>query len=107
MKNISSKRAKALAISKKTKEKVFERDNHKCVLCGSPYGLPEAHYIRRSRGGLGIEQNIVTLCRICHTMYDFGTIVERDIIRQRLREYLKGCYPDWSESDLYYEKYKY
>ena len=44
------KRTKACAISKKTKERVFERDMGACIFCGAP-GLPEAHVIPRSHGG--------------------------------------------------------
>lgn len=58
-----NERTKACAISAATKDAVFKRDRGQCVLCGKP-GLPEAHYIPRSKGGLGIEQNIVTLTDI-------------------------------------------
>ena len=64
-----NERTKACAISKATKDAVYKRDRGQCVLCGKP-GLPEAHYIPRSKGGLGIEQNIVTLCRPCHDLMD-------------------------------------
>lgn len=104
MKNISSKRAKACAISQKTKKAVYERDNGLCVVCGKR-GLPEAHYIPRSHGGLGIEQNIVTLCRECHHLFDFGTAGQMEFIGGLVREHLKRCYPDWNEDDLIYKKY--
>lgn len=99
-----NKRTKALSISEKTKSKVFERDHCQCVLCGSWKGQPNAHFIARSQGGLGIEQNIVTLCFECHQKYDNSA--ERPEIRERLREYLKSCYPDWNEEDLYYKKWQ-
>lgn len=104
MKNLSSKRAKACSISAKTKKAVYERDDGLCVLCGRP-GLPEAHYIPRSRGGLGIEQNIVSLCRICHYRFDYGLPEQREQIRARLEAYLMSKYPDWNEGDLIYQKY--
>ena len=69
---MKGRRTKALEIPRKVKIAVFERDNERCILCGSN-GLPEAHYIPRSKGGLGIEQNIVTLCRECHRRYDQTT----------------------------------
>ena len=34
------KRTKALAISKAVKAAVYARDGGCCVLCGSPYGIP-------------------------------------------------------------------
>ena len=63
------KRTRACAISKKTKQRVYERDMGVCIFCGVP-GLPEAHVVSRSRGGLGCEENIVTVCRICHDKLD-------------------------------------
>ena len=59
----------ALPISKKAKEMVYKRDEGSCIFCGAP-GLPEAHYIPRSHGGLGVPQNIVTVCRPCHDKMD-------------------------------------
>lgn len=104
MKPLSSKRAKACAISQKTKKAVYERDNGLCVVCGKR-GLPEAHYIPRSHGGLGIEQNIATLCRRCHYEFDFGTPHNRDAIGYIISCHLKKHYPDWNERDLIYKKY--
>lgn len=98
-----NRRTRALSISPRVKRAVYERDGHCCVLCGSPYGLPEAHYISRAHSGLGIEQNIVTLCRDCHRRYDQSS--ERAEIRAELREYLKKQYPDWDESKLVYDKW--
>lgn len=64
------RRTKALAIPPKVKAQVWDRDLHRCVLCGSPYAFPDAHYISRAQGGLGIPENVVTLCRPCHDRYD-------------------------------------
>ena len=101
---LKSKRSKACDISQKTKEIVFERDNHKCILCGSRYGQPNAHFIARSKGGLGIEQNIVTLCFRCHQNYDFGDYEQHHNIQNYIREYLKSKYENWNEEDLLYKK---
>ena len=98
------KRTKALSISPKVKEAVYERDGGCCVWCGSPEGQPNAHYIPRSQGGLGIEENILTLCWKCHLQFDQTT--ERPKMREYLKEYLKSKYPEWDESELYYQKYK-
>lgn len=68
---VKSKRSKACDIPGKVKETVFERDKGCCIVCGRP-GFPNAHYLSRARGGLGIEQNIVTLCPDCHFEYDNG-----------------------------------
>lgn len=99
-----SKRTKALDIPPKVKRRVWERDEHCCILCGSPYAMPNAHFIPRGRGGLGItEKNVVTLCIVCHTNYDNGA--GREKTEEEIRNYLKSQYPDWDESELYYKKW--
>lgn len=96
------KRTKALSISKAVKDAVWRRDHHQCVICGSPYAHPNAHYISRAQGGLGIEENIVTLCANCHRRYDQTEM--RTPLRRFLGAYLASKYPDWDESNLYYRK---
>lgn len=96
------KRTRACAISKKTKLRVYERDKERCIFCGAP-GLPEAHYIPRSHGGLGIEQNIVTACRPCHDKMDNST--DRQQMLQVAADHLKRFYPDWNEQSLVYDKW--
>mgnify|MGYP003476139933 FL=1 len=96
------KRTKALSIPKRVKDAVWKRDGGCCVLCGSPRAHPNAHYISRAQGGLGIERNIVTLCINCHRRYD--QTADRAEIRLDLREYLESRYPDWDESQLIYKK---
>lgn len=100
---MKSKRTKSLDITQKTKQIVWERDNKCCIICGSPYAMPNAHYLPRSNGGLGIEQNIITLCINCHRRYDQST--EREEIKEYIRKYLKSKYGNWNEEDLIYKKY--
>lgn len=94
-------RKKYTAIPKAVKEKVYERDGGRCVFCGRP-GLPEAHYVSRARGGLGVERNILTLCRPCHDAMDNGKYGGQ--FRVLAKAYLKKWYPDWDESKLIYKK---
>lgn len=107
-----SKRKNATDIPMKVKQKVWERDNHCCVVCSNNYNvMPNAHYISRQKGGLGIEQNIVTLCteltpNKCHRKYDFGNKEERDIIGKKIKKYLQSKYKNWNEKDLIYKKFK-
>ena len=112
VKRLSSKQAKACDISKKVKDIVWERDRRRCIICGSPIAMPNAHYISRAKGGLGIEQNIVTLCsnfseNKCHYKYDFGTAEERAEIKDKIKNYLKSQYLDWNEDKLVYKKGEY
>lgn len=97
-----SRRAKATDIPMKVKETVYERDGGRCIVCGKQ-GMPNAHYIRRSQGGLGIEQNVVTLCTTCHNDFDNGKY--RDEIGSIIKDYLEHYYKDWDEKKLVYNKY--
>ena len=105
-----TRRAKALDISPAVKKRVWERDRGRCVVCGSRINvMPNAHFIPRSKGGLGIEENIVTLCtelseNKCHRRFDFGEAEERAAIGALIKDYLQSCYPAWNEKDLVYKK---
>jgi len=102
---MKSKRSKACDISQKTKKIVFARDGGACIICGKS-GLPNSHYISRAKGGLGIEQNVVTMCIVCHDAYDNGKDAElRDYIKNKTKEYLQLLYKDWNEDNLIYKKY--
>lgn len=107
---MKSKRSKATDIPQKVKQIVWERDNHCCVICGNNYNvMPNAHYIARSKGGLGIEQNIFTACtrltkNDCHYKFDNGTKEEKEKLRKIVKNYFLSLYPNWSEKELYYKK---
>lgn len=104
MRAISSKRAKACAIPASVKMIVTHRDEGRCIYCGKA-GLPEAHFIPRSRGGLGVPQNILTLCRDCHDKFDHGDRATREGMREFFREYLQSHYSDWNENNLIYRRF--
>lgn len=94
---------KATAIPTEVKKVVFRRDKRHCVLCGSFAGAPHCHFIRRSHGGLGIEENIWTGCDACHTAFDSEPA--DGILHREVAEYLKALYPGWDEEKLIYHKY--
>lgn len=96
-----ARRTKALEISPKVKQKVLERDGC-CIWCGKQ-GQPNAHYIARSHSGLGIEENILTLCAECHRRYDQTTA--RLKMREYFKNYLMSKYPGWDEKKLTYNKW--
>ena len=88
-------------IPEKTKKSVWTRDGGRCIVCLRP-GNPWCHFIPRSQGGLGIEQNIVTLCDKCHMAFDQSP--KRKSLREYIRRYLKMKHPDWEETKLVYKK---
>lgn len=101
-----SKRSKACEISQKVKEIVWNRDNQRCIYCGRyvPKSCASAHFIKRSHGGLGIPENIVTLCPECHYEEDFGKNTK--IYEDYIENYLKGIYgAEWDKENLKYKKY--
>lgn len=101
---MKSRRAKACDIPKKVKEIVWERDNHQCIICGNHRAMPNSHFIRRSQGGLGIEENIVTMCMMCHSMYD--QYIDRERMESYTEQYLRSKYPNWDKEKLIYKKWE-
>lgn len=98
-----NKRAKACSIKTQVKKRVEERDRGACIFCGRP-GRGEAHVIPRSQGGLGVEQNLVTACRLCHDTMDFTD--QRDFMLEIAKEHLRNLYPGWSEDKVIFKKGK-
>ena len=80
-----------------------------CVFCGAaaPAELAwsNAHFISRAQGGLGVPENGLTLCPVCHRRYDQTTA--RAEMRSFFRGYLEDCYEGWSEEKLTYRKETY
>ena len=109
---MKSKRSKATNIPMSVKKKVWERDNHRCVICGCVSNvMPNAHILSRAKGGLGIETNVITMCtnltpNKCHFKYDNGTKEQHDAIFKKIEKYMKSIYGnDWNIEDQKYKKY--
>lgn len=67
--------------------------------------LVQMHIIKKEvNGGLGIEENIVTLCPECHYQEDHG--LNTQLYEDYIENYLKGIYgANWNEEKLIYKKY--
>lgn len=104
------KDTKARDFDRKAKEAISERDSIDgwpcCVCCGlaapAPLAWSNAHFISRGQGGLGIPENGLTLCPVCHRRYDQST--DRSELRPFFKRYLMDHYPNWNEEDLIYKK---
>ena len=101
---MASKISRACDISPKVRAEVMERDGHQCIICGSAFGLQVAHYIPRSRLGLGIPQNLGAMCIRCHGEFDNGNFHQE--IQKLFREHLQAFYDGWNEKDLVYSKWR-
>ena len=95
-------RTKSTAINGISRKTTHEPDGYRCVYCGrTDRPIELAHFISRTRGGLGVPKNLISLCGDCHRDYDGARHSE---IQPFLAEYLKSKYPDWNENDLIYQK---
>lgn len=87
-------------IPKEVRLKVYERDSYDgcpcCIWCGSPRFVHIHHYIERSRGGKGIEENLVCLCGNCHERLHRGD----ELIKTYVKTYLSERYEGWNEEML-------
>ena len=110
------KQTKEREFSKEERKKIYERDNEQCFFCNMCYHTEGTnwferqidgimHYIPRSQGGLGIEQNGALGCKYHHHMFDHGSSGRREEMQGIFRQYLQNHYPDWDESKLTYDKW--
>lgn len=95
------------------KNQIAERDSVNgwpcCIRCGMPApsyrAFSNAHFIPRSQGGLGIPENGLTLCPVCHKRYD--QTVHRAEDREFYREYLRSHHDAWDEEKLIYGRHRF
>ena len=109
---------RAKEFSTKTREVIKERDKTSCIFCKMGYHMKSTtqagylmksimHYIPRSQGGLGIEQNGAIGCQYHHELLDNGNKGLRGEMLELFKEYLQEHYPNWNEQDLIYKKYNF
>ena len=53
--------------SRISRYKIYKRDNHECVYCGTKQDLSIDHVIPKSRGGDNTWANLVTCCKKCNS----------------------------------------
>lgn len=102
-----SKRSNWCEFSKKEREEIYTRDEHRCVKCYSRSYLGIAHiFVSKAHGGKGCRQNGVLLCQECHNALDNGNNTEKRIeIYNYCCDYLYKEYGDIDKQLLIYNKY--
>lgn len=103
-----SKRSKATNIPLSVRKAVYERSGGVCETCNKwcdDMGFSNSHFIPRSKGGLGIEQNILHQCQECHYVMDFGTGQERSKMHTLARNVLVSHYGEFEDEDLIYKRW--
>lgn len=98
---MKSKRTLATSISNQVRQRVRERDKW-CIFCGKQ-GQQICHIRPRSKGGLGIPENLVYGCVSCHMMLDQSKH-RKEMIEFAL-QHLSKHYPDFQDEDRYYRKH--
>lgn len=99
---------KATDIPYSVKIAVEIRDKGKCINCKNKKGIgqPNAHFIARKFGGLGIEENIIELCDVCHKEFDNSSGNTKLELEKRYEAYLKSKYKYWNREMLVLKNYK-
>ncbi|MCX6727896.1 MAG: WYL domain-containing protein [Candidatus Saccharibacteria bacterium] len=85
--------------------KVFSRDDHKCLDCGSRTNLTVQHKVALSLGGSNKTDNLITLCAKCHEKADkkiiftakkdfgdFSNYGDQDILTDRVDQISEQIY---------------
>ena len=94
----------------KVKNIVWVRQGGESLWSHLPISVEECccHFVPRSKGGLGIEENIIGLTTFEHRIFDLNELGdhkrEHDLMREAAREHLRKFYPGWNEEDLKYRK---
>lgn len=76
---------------KKLHEKVWQRDDCCCAICGQfiEAGVKAHHEPPKSKGGQDIEENLITLCNECHHQRHFGEVKKYEAM---CKDYLNSMY---------------
>jgi 5-methylcytosine-specific restriction endonuclease McrA len=58
-----------LELYDRLREQVLRRDGWRCQYCGNRSNLEVHHKDFRSQGGDDSEENLITLCASCHSLF--------------------------------------
>lgn len=111
------KRTKSLQFDARTRHRVFVRDGGRCIFCDAGFeggdgferGIKDVmHFIPKSQGGLGIEQNGAIGCRFHHMKLDNGNDTTlRARMLEHFEKYLRQQYKEkWDRKELTFSKWE-
>jgi 5-methylcytosine-specific restriction endonuclease McrA len=59
-------------LDKKIRTMCFDRDDWACRHCHNRNGIDPHHIVSKGRGGKDVLENLVCICRICHSAHHDG-----------------------------------
>ncbi|MDR1000832.1 MAG: HNH endonuclease, partial [Clostridiales bacterium] len=73
-----------------TRQYIFHRDGYRCRVCGSKHGDTQngvkvkfhVHHLESRKTGGNAPNNLITLCRRCHTKYHEGKLLLPETLRK-------------------------
>jgi len=96
-----SKRSLATKITIDVRMDVKVRDNGKCTICGTMENIQIHHFVPRSLGGMGITNNLISLCQFHHKQLHDGN----GYILEHVKQYMKDLYPNVNNNERKYNKF--
>ncbi len=85
IKKVSNKR---ITVTEETYNKVMQRDNYKCRLCGTPFNLNEHHIVYKSEDRKLINEptNLIVLCTKCHAIVHSNKHYWQPILKEMINK---------------------
>lgn len=85
-----SKRSSWCEFGKETRKYIKNRDQNRCILCGSTNNLQIMHiFVNRSHGGKGSKENGCLGCYRCHIILDNPIGAKMNELSKKYKERLK------------------
>lgn len=84
IKKVSNKR---ITVTEETYNKVMQRDNYKCKLCGTIFNLQEHHIVYKSEDRKLINEptNLIVLCARCHALVHSNKHYWQPILKEMIK----------------------
>ena len=97
-----SQRSLATKITPDVRQDVKVRDNGMCRICGTMENIELHHAIfPRSQGGLGVANNLISLCQFHHRQYHDGN----GYISEEIKNIMNELYPNVTMNERKYNKF--